>query len=669
MSIEQPTANADAVRIQIHRSPEATTEADPYRSSVHETCFGEAYWSLDLLLHRVSSTESSVEDSDEGLPLNLQNLNAADAPSLLFLAQCIEPMQITTSKTGDVQRTAVIRFIFAFMDGQIARCDFLERRMECCEHIAKTVSFLSPLQKISGITPFQVTPDCLLSTLPSAIGGMFIQDPGSTDAKATLQELDCEMKNRLSFHWLVPGAVSRKRVAWVQGREDIESSRSAYEAAWALGISLVIIDQTGHWLQDDNGPYAYLREAFIPVNIEVDVSFPQRVIDAVRDYPEPIHGLVTISDVRLAGIAKACEILGLPTSPSDAFLIAGDKARSRMLEPDCNESFSLSTAEEMPAFLDNHRGMPLHFPLIVKPCLGWNSDCVSKVTNEVELIEAIHKASERHAGATAPRTAVIVEPYIGGPEVDANFVLLEGEILFFEISDDFPSNADADDATHQDHFQETQILFPTALPEREVAALRDSLHRSILRQGFTSGVFHCEARIRNSRVQYTVQDGILDLEEKTEPPSGEVSVYLLENNARPPGYLETVAVHLNYGVDYYALQLLFSLGSTESARIRALAQPFTNGPQFTLSAMIIQQTRAGIMKTADAGEEFLRSHPHMRDQIPNFKTQKKGGDVLEGPLASSLWWIANFSVFSRVSRRDCLKLVEYIRQNFSYEVE
>ena len=515
----------------------------------------------------------------------------------------------------------------------------------------------------------ELTSASLLDILPAAIGGVWIRNSGSKDPVATLQELDRELRNRLSFPWMLPEAVPRRRVAWVQGREDIESSRQAYEAAWALGISLVMIDQVGHWLQDDDGPYAHLREAFIPVNIDVDDGFTQRIVDAIRGYPLPIDGLMTISDLRLPGVAKACETLGLPTSAYDAYTIAGDKARTRMLELDSSESFTLSTAEELQGYLSGRQGRPLQFPMIVKPCLGWNSDCVSKVSNEANLAEAVRKASERHADATKRSTSVIVEPYIDGPEVDANFVLLDGEILFFEISDDFPSNGDADDADHEANFQETQMLFPTALPEQEVAALRDSLHQSILRQGFSSGVFHCEARVRYSRVHYTAQDGILDLEEKPEAPSHEVSVYLLENNARPPGYVETVAVFLNYGVDYYALRLLLCIGSVEVARIRALTQPFLNGPQFTLSCMIIQQTRAGVMKTPDAGAEFLDRYPKLRNQIPDYKTQKKGGDILEGPLANSLWWIANFSVFSRLGRRDCLRLVEFIKEKFSYEVE
>ncbi|PQE12497.1 ATP-grasp superfamily protein [Rutstroemia sp. NJR-2017a BBW] len=307
--------------------------------------------------------------------------------------------------------------------------------------------------------------------------------------------------------------------------------------------------------------------------------------------------------------------------------------------------------------------------MVVKPCIGWNSDCVSKVSNEADLAEAIRKAAERHSNSPKQSTAVVVEPYIDGPEVDANFVLLDGEILFFEICDDFPCKADAEEAGLEDNFQETQMVFPTSLPDREIAAIRDSIHKSILRQGFSSGIFHCEARVRHSRVHYRVQDGILDLEEKTEAPSHEVSVYLLEINARTPGYPATVAVQLCYGVDYYALRLLQCVGSAEDTRVRALSQPFLNGPQFTLAMTVVPPKQAGIMKTADVGLEFLERHQQLRDQIPDYKTSKKGGDVIEGPSSNALWWIAYFSVFSRVGRRDCLKLSQFIRENCSYEVE
>lgn len=80
-----------------------------------------------------------------------------------------------------------------------------------------------------------------------------------------------------------------------------------------------MIDNPGHWPEDDHEPHAHVREAFIPMTTEVDQDFTQRIVDAVRGYKHPVDGLMTISDVRLPGVARACEILRLPTSPYAAY--------------------------------------------------------------------------------------------------------------------------------------------------------------------------------------------------------------------------------------------------------------------------------------------------------------------------------------------------------------
>ncbi|KAF1984278.1 hypothetical protein K402DRAFT_395940 [Aulographum hederae CBS 113979] len=623
---------------------------------------GAQYWTLDMFVHPPTQATETENGKDAAAKRSELDLVTTESKATLFLQGCIKLMQET-------QQPIAAKLLFASRDGHAARSDFLEQRLICCEHVAKAASFLLPLQATSGFQLGQLSIDSLLEILPKAIGGLLLHPSDPNNFSGVLDELEADLSNRISFPWLSAEPFLRRRVVWVQGRENIDVSRQAYEAARALGITLVVIDSAGHWLEDDNGPHAHLREAFIPVNIDFDVGFVQRIVDAVRGYPHPVDGMVTISDVRLPLVAMACEILGLPTSPSDAYVIAADKAKTRMLEPSAAESFVLSHASELPGYLTSRQGKPLSFPLIVKPCLGWNSDCVSKVANEEELEIAVREASERHEDAPNPSTKVVIEPYIDGPEVDANMVLLDGEILFFEISDDFPSRGDAAGANHEADFQETKVVMPTGLPESETQALRTLLRDSILRQGFKSGIFHCEARIRYSRVKYTEKDGILDLETKSQPPSEEISVYLHEINARPPGYLESVAVSLNYGVDYFALRLLLSLGPSENTRLRALAQPFLKGPQFHLSITILPQTRAGVMKTADAGAEFLEKYAEVRKRVVDYETQMKGGAVLEGPLAKALWWVAYFSMTSRVSRQDCLRWVKFIEDKFTYELE
>jgi hypothetical protein len=258
----------------------------------------------------------------------------------------------------------------------------------------------------------QVTSECFVSNISESIGGMLVKS--GVEREDILQKLNLELINRLSFSWLLPEPITRKRIAWVQGRENVQSIRRAYESAIALGISLVIFDAPGHWLEDDDGPYSHFREGFVQCSAEVDDGLVQRVVDGVRAYPHKIDGVLSISDVRLAPIAKACEILRLPTSPAAAYEIAGDKAKTRALENIDDETASLENAEDLPGFLNSRNGKPLPFPMIVKPTLGWNSDCVAKVKNLDQLKDAVYKASVRHADAAKRSTGVILEPYIDG---------------------------------------------------------------------------------------------------------------------------------------------------------------------------------------------------------------------------------------------------------------
>ncbi|KAF2867715.1 hypothetical protein BDV95DRAFT_173628 [Massariosphaeria phaeospora] len=611
------------------------------------------FWSLDVVLQ--SRVSPATDDGSDNI--HTVSLPRTDSPVTTFLASTLKSL-------GDdaASDSVSLRFLFPKESGYVARSDFLEHRLEGSQYVSKAVSFLSPLQKVVAVERPSNT-STFGEVLLDAFGVLIIS------ATPDSQDLDHDLLNRLSFPWLLASPLASRRLAWIQGREDIDSIGRALKGAAALGISLVVFDEPGHWLQPSDSPWSYLREAFVELDITPDDRLANRVADAVRAYLDKIDGVVTISDIRLPEIARACRMLGLPTESAEAYDIARDKGKTRMLEVvGKGESCVLSDASELDHYLE--RTQPLQFPLIVKPVIGWCSDCVSKVQTVEELAVAVRKASDRHADSARRSTAVVIEPYINGPEVDANLALLDGEVVFCDISDDFPSPADDNGAGFKANFQETQNVMPSGLPQFELDAIKAQMRDSILRQGFRSGVFHCEARVRNSSVKYTTGNGITDLAPKENIENlGTPQVYLHEINARPPGYLESVAVLLTYGVDYYAIRMLLALGPTEKQRIHALSHPFLQGPQYNLSVMIVQQTCAGIMKTADAGKEFLDKYPDIRNNVVDYYTRMKGGDVLEGPDADALWWIAYFSVFSRESRRELLERVEFIQRNFEYELE
>lgn len=564
---------------------------------------------------------------------------------------------------------AVFKFVLPEEDGYVARCDSLERRMAGFEFGRKTQSFLSPRDELkSTVFPAPSSADDLVSLFSQAIGAIHLHVQSKSQAKVSLSSAEKELENRISFPWLSRNPIAPKRLVWVEGCPDFEFSRRMYEAAWALGITLVIIDKPGHWLQDAEESYAYLREAFIPVNISVDEGFVGRIVAAVTGYDKPVDGIISVSDARVVGIAKACEILGLPTSPSAAYILAADKYKTHLTEPDDGGAFQVNSLEDLKAQLASNSDSKLEYPLIVKPCMGWGSECISKVSNEEELLQAAEKASARHAESPQLRTEVMIESYIEGPEIDANFVLIDGEILFYEIADDFPSPGDSSTATWSDNFQETANLLLTGLPQNEAFIIRDSIHQSLLRQGFLSGTFHCEGRVRYSSMHYKTLNNREDLypNQPTNTSQRQPVFYLHEINARPAGYLESVATHLTYGVDQYALQLLYSLN--DISRYRSLSQPFLKGPQWWLVLLIIPEERSGIMKSEDAGNELLERDAVLKAAVPDNKTVQKRGGILGGPQASSLSYLAYFSVISRKGRLEALELADGIRKGFVYEL-
>jgi hypothetical protein len=589
---------------------------------------------------------------------------------------------ISTDDTGRELGTTLLRLVFSKNHGYAARSDFLVYRLHGTQHVKSTVSLLKPLCKVAGVSPEQcttaITTEHFINLLGTAIGGVFCSTLDLSQGVEYLrQHLDDEFSKRLSVPWIVDQPLTLSRVFWVQGRADIESSRQFYDAARSMGIIIVVLDQPGHWLEDDDGPHAFYREAFIPMSVDGEEGLTQRIVNAVRSYPHKVDGIVTISDIRLPFIAKACEILELSTSPSAAYFLAGDKGATRDLENDAahkKEGFVLKTAAELDTVLEQERSC-IQYPLIVKPCTGWNSDCVVKVRNQDELYEAVHRASARHAHSPNSSTRVVVEPYIDGPEVDANFIILDGEVLFCDISDDFPSLGDRPDGeiiATAANFMETLMDVPTKLPINEQEVLKYGLTRSIARFGFRSGIFHCEARVRNSRAHYRQNhDGIVDLHvleqgETNKPPS----CYLHEVNARSPGYINCVAALLAYGIDYYAIRLLLSLGPRETQRVRVLAQPYLGGkPQYTLGVVVLPPTRAGIMASTDAVEDYLIANPALRKHVVHHQILRKKGEFVEGPDSSELLAVGYIIVASKNGRRECLELAKQIVESFDYTLE
>jgi biotin carboxylase len=370
-------------------------------------------------------------------------------------------------------------------------------------------------------------------------------------------------------------------------------------AAFNLGIHITIVGEHSQWLQHQG--FCQSVEKYIDIDMELDGGLANRIADALFRESTAYDGITTFTDTYFVDVAKAAIRLELPTAPLSAVQTAVDKYKTRSLFPgDCN-SFQIDSSAELRQSISD--GLVTSYPLIVKPSQGWASEGVSKVTNEAELFAAVAALEP-----AKPGTRIIIETYLDGPEVDANFVLQDGKILFYELVDDFPCTSERDDLPGQENFLETEMLYPSDLPSNESEIVRDELRSILVKLDFHTGVFHLEARITNSSMAYTSANGV-DLQPHgkhiTKPPT----VTLLEINQRAPGIMAQDMTAFRSGVDWTALHLLAALKDT--MRFNALAHEYAPEAQSCAAIVFINTEVPGTYNGECFAIDLKRRRPDL----------------------------------------------------------
>lgn len=415
-----------------------------------------------------------------------------------------------------------------------------------------------------------------------------------------------------------------------------------------------MVDRPGHWLQDEI--YTLLREEFIAIDITIDDELPYRIANAVKG--KDIDGIVAFADEFVEATAQAAEELGLPTEPVTAYLKSLNKHATRKMVDIEAQSLVLDSGGQIEDLATILEVKSLQFPLVVKPCRGGGSRGVRKVNDLESLQTAVREAEDNDYS----KQGVLVEPYVSGPEVDANFALLDGEILFFEMCDDFPCQADAEDATVAHNFAEDNMVLPSRLSSGETELIRSTLHDNLLQLGFRSGVFHVEARLRDSTMHYSESDGIVDLEfvslgsVKTRSYQ-QNQVFLLEVNPRPAGPHCVWATTYTYGVDFYGLQLLRVLN--DSKRFAALCSPFVGGAQYHCANLMVPVHKENLHVPEDYCSLMLEKLPKISAFVSRVECFVPGKTV---STKGGVGFIAYFLVYSRLSRRELLEMCDHIKK-------
>ncbi|KXS97428.1 hypothetical protein AC578_8825 [Pseudocercospora eumusae] len=538
--------------------------------------------------------------------------------------------------------------------GNIIRADVLRQRMQDLEYIETIVTLAQPLQHYAGGT-WPPSMD-LLSLLKASAGAIRLRAAVRSASDVLHQQLallELDLHNRLPSPLCIPH-LRRRTLAFLEGSELLPNTGGCatqfYTAARSLGIDVVVLGVDGHWLQGTE--YSHWRKTFLPIEFGHDSAFPARIVAAIKQSREPVEALLTCFDSYHVAVSQAAHELGLPHDPPEAYKIATDKFELSAFE---NRRCFRATGTEHLSKLALTEDIP--WPVIVKPCRGWGSELVFRADSPQQLMTRTKCIST----ATSHGSEFVIEPYCDGPEVDINFVLYDGELLFWEIGDENPKTADEG----SDSFHELDCVSPSALPTNEQHILRDSIFKTLLKLGFRHGIFHCEARIADSTHEWRItESGSPILQLRSDSCNKSPSCFLMDCNIRPPGLNSSDIVETTWGVDYWAL--LATIPLREEARTRALAQPYRNGPQYFADMIFVSATfdacKQGIWNSGNVTEELKQRRPDLAKHISKALTYKTKGDRIPHPSTGTNTFVAYLNVFSRESREQVLDVATQVRR-------
>ncbi|KAF1823288.1 uncharacterized protein K489DRAFT_379268 [Dissoconium aciculare CBS 342.82] len=619
--------------------------------------------SIDLVIAPTGSTLGSSgvtslpwpSELHEGLKWTGNNLNIR-----MFIEKAL--------KDSGSPASLAIKLLIPQTSGYVAQSNIFETRFYTCPNVAAVASFIKPGEFIRGFAATGVDDPTskLRALLSSTIGAMRASSDETISSWSALDALENELQNRMALHFLLPDPIPRKRVGLVF----CPSNTMSYELLLHLGIDLVVFDEPGHFMEDSTGPAAHLRSSFHTLDFTPDDGLVQRLYEVMQSLR--LDGLVSRIEPYFPILARVSAMLGIPSASEEHLIVATNKYLFRtIIQPKVAESHTaikcMSTCE-LKGRLEN-RDEPLHidYPVVVKPTQGHGSWGVLKATDESSLLAAVETATQLRMGPdreSNPYPEVLIEPYIGGPEIDINIAMLDGKILFSDVADNAPTPGDLDTLGESGSldFQERLFMYPSRLPEAEQAQAREHLRECILHMGFRSGIFHCEARIRDSTMHYALHDdsGITDLVEVGSASNREPSTFVIEINCRPPGYFGLYATTRLYGVDLWGLYVLHAV--CDEARYRALSVPFASGAQHDSAVVLILPEKGGIMKSEDPIPNLRKNNPALAACIPLYRNFYKVGDVVPSPADTRSEFTSIVNMESMLGREHLLKMVEDVRR-------
>lgn len=126
-------------------------------------------------------------------------------------------------------------------------------------------------------------------------------------------------------------------------------------------------------------------------------------------------------------------------------------------------------------------------------------------------------------------------------------------------------------------------------------------------------------------------------------------------------------VETTWGVDYWAL--LIAIPLREEQRVRALAQPYRQGPQYFADMIFVSavfdSSKEGTWQSGNVTEELKARRPDLAKHISKALTYVKKGERIPHPSTGTNTFVAYLNIFSRESRDHVLDIATEVRREIT----
>jgi len=229
-------------------------------------------------------------------------------------------------------------------------------------------------------------------------------------------------------------------------------------AARRLGVDVVVASDHRQALMSERALVIALRD-------------PERAADAIVDHA-PFDAIVAVDDQGARAAAHASARLGLRGNPPEAAARARDKAAMRA-------ALDAAGVPQPRYRIDDLHG--IGFPCVIKPRSLSGSRGVIRADTPAEAAAAAERIRR-----IVPGESLLVEEFVGGPEVAVEGLLANGRLRLLAVFD-------KPDPLEGPFFEETIYVTPSRLPGLEpLEAATAAAARAL---GLTEGPIHAELRV------------------------------------------------------------------------------------------------------------------------------------------------------------------------------